>query len=69
MEEKVLEYALAYLKQELEIIDDEVVEVELPDGDWEFVTHPLYKEGVHDNPYYRLQVVTDMQKIKELLGR
>ncbi|HEQ0856324.1 TPA: hypothetical protein VD156_001874, partial [Streptococcus pyogenes] len=48
-----LEYALAYLERELEIIDDEVIEVELPGGDWEFVPNPYYEEGLHDSPYYR----------------
>ncbi len=38
-----LEYALAYLERELEIIDDEVIEVELPGGDWEFVPNPLLR--------------------------
>ncbi|HES9067557.1 TPA: hypothetical protein VPG57_000003 [Streptococcus pyogenes] len=64
-----LEYALAYLERELEIIDNEVIEVELPDGDWEFVLNPYYEEGLHDSPYYRSQVAKDILAIKELLGR
>lgn len=64
-----LEYALAYLERELEIIDNEVIEVELPDGDWEFVLNPYYEEGLHDSPYYRSQVAKDILYIKGLLGR
>ncbi|WP_375709057.1 hypothetical protein PJ261_05115 [Streptococcus dysgalactiae] len=64
-----LEYALAYLERELEIIDNEVIEVELPDGDWEFVLNPYYEEGLHDNPYYRSQVAKDILDIKGFLGR
>ncbi|HEQ1394196.1 TPA: hypothetical protein VM768_000943, partial [Streptococcus pyogenes] len=48
-----LEYALAYLERELEIIDNDVIEVELPNGGWEFVPNPYYEEGLHDSPYYR----------------
>lgn len=64
-----IEYALAYLERELEIIDNEVIEVELPDGDWEFVLNPYYEEGLHDSPYYRSQVTKDILDIKGLLGR
>ncbi|EHI68896.1 hypothetical protein ACVRY7_02835 [Streptococcus ictaluri] len=64
-----LEYALAYLERELEIIDNEVIEVELPDGDWEFVPNPYYEEGLHNRPYYRSQVAKDILDIKGLLGR
>ncbi len=64
-----LEYALAYLERELEIIDNEAIEVELPDGDWEFVLNPYYEEGLHDNLYYRSQVAKDILDIKGLLGR
>ncbi|HER7947161.1 TPA: hypothetical protein VMI70_001222 [Streptococcus pyogenes] len=64
-----LEYALAYLERELEIIDDEVIEVELPSGDWEFVPNPYYEEGLHDSPHYRSQVAKDILDIKGLLGR
>ncbi|AAZ52073.1 TPA: hypothetical protein VPC71_000819 [Streptococcus pyogenes] len=64
-----LEYALAYLERELEIIDDEVIEVELPGGDWEFVPNPYYEEGLHDSPHYRSQVAKDILDIKGLLGR
>ncbi len=59
---------LAYLERELEIIDDEVIEVELPGGDWEFVP-TLYEEGLHDSPHYRSQVAKDILDIKGLLGR
>lgn len=64
-----LEYALAYLERELEIIDDEVIEVELPGGDWKFVPNPYYEEGLHDSPHYRSQVAKDILDIKGLLGR
>lgn len=64
-----LEYALAYLERELEIIDDEVIEAELPGGDWEFVPNPYYEEGLHDSPHYRSQVAKDILDIKGLLGR
>lgn len=64
-----LEYALAYLERELEIIDNEVIEVERPDGDREFVPNPCYEEGLHDSPYYRSQVAKDILDIKGLLGR
>ncbi|HGH8400635.1 TPA: hypothetical protein ACJOLN_000672 [Streptococcus pyogenes] len=40
-----LEYALAYLERELEIIDNDVIEVELPNGGWEFVPNPYYEES------------------------
>ncbi|AKI37221.1 TPA: hypothetical protein VNE25_000618 [Streptococcus pyogenes] len=64
-----LEYALAYLERELEIIDNDVIEVELPNGGWEFVPNPYYEEGLHDSPYYRSQVAKDILDIKGLLGR
>ncbi|VGQ20436.1 phage protein [Streptococcus pyogenes] len=64
-----LEYALVYLERELEIIDHEVIEVELPGGDWEFVPNPYYEKGLHDSPHYRSQVAKDILDIKGLLGR
>ncbi|WP_438835635.1 hypothetical protein [Streptococcus pluranimalium] len=69
MKEEYLEYALTYLENELDVIDNDVIEVELPDGDWEFVVNPSYVEGLHDSPHYRSQVAKDILDIKGLLGR
>ncbi|HEK9247793.1 TPA: hypothetical protein SUN31_001835 [Streptococcus equi subsp. equi] len=69
MKKEYLEYALAYLERELEIIGDEVIEVELSDGGWDFVTSPYYEKGLHDSPHYRSQVAKEILDIKGLLGR
>ncbi len=69
MIEEYLEHTLTYLENELDVIDNDVIEVELPDGDWEFVANPTYVEGLHDSPHYRSQVAKDILDIKGLLGR
>uniref|UniRef100_UPI003F691990 hypothetical protein n=1 Tax=Streptococcus pluranimalium TaxID=82348 RepID=UPI003F691990 len=69
MIEEYLEHTLTYLENELDVIDNDVIEVELPDGDWEFVANPTYVEGLHASPHYRSQVAKDILDIKGLLGR
>lgn len=75
----LLEYALLYLKDELAVCDNEFLELEvdIPDEhpqadlvrDWVIVDNPRFKKGVHDSPYYRAQIATDLHRVKELLGR
>ena len=61
-----LEYAKAYLENELEISDSPTIEV-LVDGDYVRAENPKFIWGLHNQTHYMADVRHDLQKINDLL--
>ena len=75
---ELLEYAEKYLVDQLYIIDNEYLGYDLDlieHPDWEnlrdyvVVNNPRYVEGVHDSPYYRAEIASALNEVREILGR
>ena len=64
---KYLNYAKAYLENELEIIDSPTIEVRV-DGDCVWIDNPKFQQGVHNNTYYMANIRHDLQELNDLLG-
>ncbi|MBF0778151.1 hypothetical protein [Streptococcus cuniculi] len=66
---KYLEYAKAYLEEELVLCDNPYLDVENLDGEWVEIDHPKFVRGRHNSPHYRASIAHDLQEAKDLLER